>query len=50
MQFVEDFITISTISVLQNPRDEPFQARAMDLNLVGHHPIHPTGGYASVRA
>ena len=29
-----------TISVLQKPRDEPFQARAIGLCVVGHHPIH----------
>jgi hypothetical protein len=36
-----------TISVLQKPRDEPFQARAIGLCVVGHHPIHSRGGYSN---
>ena len=35
------------MSVLQKPRDESLQARAIGLNLVGHRPIRSRGGYSN---
>jgi hypothetical protein len=30
---------------MRQPRGEPFQARAIELCLIGHHPIRSSGGY-----
>jgi len=46
-RIIKEFISIQTMSVLQKPRDESFQARAIGLNLVGHRPIRSRGGYSN---
>jgi hypothetical protein len=38
---------VDTPWVSPRPRDEPFQARAIGLCLVDHHPIRSRGGYSN---